>query len=112
MMPEQDGVNRQLLWRNLMTRMQLFDSNMMINAEHAAILTLQFPGENVRLFDAQPVKFQCGCSVSKMKNAIYTMGEKEANIVLRDKRDIVVTCEYCNHQYGFDKEAVAEIFEK
>lgn len=112
MMPEKAGIDRQPLWRNLMTHMQLFDQGMMNNTEHAALLTLQFPNENVRLFDAQPIQFRCSCTIEKMKSAIFTMGEAEANVILKNKREIVVTCEYCNHQYGFDKEAVVEIFKE
>ncbi|WP_423062416.1 Hsp33 family molecular chaperone HslO [Candidiatus Paracoxiella cheracis] len=54
--------------------------------------------------------FKCSCSLKKMENAIFTMGKKEADLILNTNPEIWVTCEYCNNQYGFDRNAVSSIF--
>ena len=77
---------------------------------NASFLAYYFPNETIRLFDARELVFQCGCNVEKMANAIFIMGQAEAHLILKEKSEIVVTCEYCNKHFAFDRAAVEEIF--
>ena len=56
------------------------------------------------------MRFGCTCSQSRSENAIRILGEAEAYEELRDKQQIVVTCEFCNSQYKFDRIDVTRIF--
>jgi len=64
----------------------------------------------LRLFQGLEVIFRCTCSLERSKNAIRLLGQYEAEQELMLKQNIVVTCEFCNREYIFDKVDVAVIF--
>ena len=109
-MPEMEAGARDMQWRSLMEQMSQFDTSAMLYSDNTPLLQMEFPEENIRVFDPKPIEFKCTCSISKMENVVKMLGQAEANLILKDKSEIVVTCEYCNHAYGFDKAAVESIF--
>ena len=68
--------------------------------------------EDVRLFHPVPVKFQCTCSKERSENALLLLGKDEVQQELNDKQQIVVTCEFCNREFNFDRVDVANLFKK
>ena len=54
--------------------------------------------------------FKCHCTVPRMENAIRTLGQDEAEQILRESQVIVVKCEYCNRDYSFNEDDVSQIF--
>lgn len=111
MMPENKELNHESSWNSLVEHVEKIDTRELFYDNNASFLQYYFPEESIRLFDSCGLQFQCGCTVEKMANAIYIMGEIEANLILKEKSEIVVTCEYCNHQYAFDREASDKIFQ-
>ena len=112
LMPEEKSADHQKSWELISKRVREINPSEIFYDNNASFLAYFFPDELIRLFDARELKFQCGCSVEKMENAIAVIGEAEANLIIKEKSEIVVTCEYCNHQYGFDRAAVEAIFRK
>ncbi|MCX7121522.1 MAG: Hsp33 family molecular chaperone HslO [Gammaproteobacteria bacterium] len=110
LLPEQENFERKTSWELITDRIKEINAGEIFYDNNASFLTYYFPEDDIRLFDARELKFQCGCSVEKMENAIYILGEAEANAVLKEKPEILVTCEYCNHEFGFDREKVEAIF--
>jgi len=66
--------------------------------------------EDLRLYDAKPIEFKCSCSQEKIDNAVYSLGETEANELLKEQGDISVDCEFCNTKYTMDSVDVKRIF--
>ncbi len=113
LMPEKtDGNAHKQSWNVIAKRVKAINAAELFYDNNASFLLHYFPDDAVRLFDARELKFVCGCSVDKMAGAIATLGEVEANEILKDKAEIVVTCEYCNHEFGFDRAKVEAIFRK
>lgn len=110
LMPEEKSVNHQKSWELILKRMKEINPTEIYYDNNASFLAYYFPDELIRLFDARELVFQCGCSIEKMENAIRVLGEAEANLIIKEKSEIVVTCEYCNHHYAFDRKAVEAIF--
>jgi len=111
LMPEKIDKNRQTSWKKLVKKVKSINAAEIFYDNNASFLTYYFPDELIRLFDARELIFRCGCSIEKMENAIRVMGQIEANLMLTEKAEIVVTCEYCNHHYAFDRSAVERIFQ-
>ena len=109
-MPEMDGKDREDQWRALMEQMMVFDTTAMLYSDNAPLLQMEFKKETIRVFEPKAIQFKCTCSTAKMENAVRMLGEQEASAVLQDKSEIVVTCEYCNAEYAFDKASVEHIF--
>jgi molecular chaperone Hsp33 len=68
-----------------------------------------FHEEKVRLFDAEPIEFDCSCSRLKIENALRTLGPKELDDIIVERGKIDVNCEFCNKHYQFDKIDVEQL---
>lgn len=110
-LPEMKGKERQEQWRALMEQMSQFDTTALLYSDNTPLLQMEFAEENIRVFEPKQVTFKCTCSISKMENAVRMLGQAEANLILKDKREIEVNCEYCNHHYAFDRVMVEQLFQ-
>ena len=61
-----------------------------------------FNEEHLRLFDAEPVAFQCACSKHRIERTLRAMGREELESILLEFGHIEVDCEFCNEHYHFD----------
>lgn len=91
----------------LAEQMQLDD---LLTLDYAKLLTQLYPEDPIRVFPAMPVMFHCTCTRKRGEDAIYVLGKEEAEAELKDKQTIIVTCDFCNKEYVFDRVDVAEIF--
>ncbi|MDV2857671.1 MULTISPECIES: Hsp33 family molecular chaperone HslO [Oceanimonas] len=66
--------------------------------------------EAVRVFDPQPVSFQCTCSKEKCEQALLQVGQHEAMELIEEKGKIEMHCDYCGHHYQFDGSDVQTLF--
>ncbi|MEI7843817.1 MAG: Hsp33 family molecular chaperone HslO [Gallionellaceae bacterium] len=58
--------------------------------------------EDIRLFEAQGVVFNCSCSRDNVARMLKMLGRQEVDEILAERGDIEVFCEFCNEQYLFD----------
>ncbi len=61
-----------------------------------------FHQEDIRLFDAKPVFFHCGCSRERVAAMLRLIGREEVKALLDGQAAIEVDCEFCNKRYVFD----------
>lgn len=66
--------------------------------------------EDLRLYEPQSVHFECSCSQQKIENTIYSLGEAEANEILKEQGSISIQCEFCHTHYELDKVDVKRLF--
>ncbi len=66
--------------------------------------------ENLRIYDAKPVRFECTCSQEKIENTVHSIGEEEANSIIEEQESISIDCDFCNTHYVLDSVDVARIF--
>lgn len=66
--------------------------------------------EDLRLYDATPIRFECSCSQQKVDNAVYSIGEVEAKGILKEQGSISIDCEFCNRNYVLDSVDVKRLF--
>lgn len=83
---------------------QLFEENFEL------LLKKLYPREDIRIFPAVDLSFNCSCSRRKGEEAILVLGKEEALAEIENKQTIVVTCDFCNDQYLFDKNDIDIIF--
>lgn len=91
-----DSWNRVNILANTMTDDELQ------NLAPETLLTRLFAEENIRLFDAKPTRFYCGCSKAKVGNMLRMLGVDEVNSILAERQKIEVNCDFCNKHYAFD----------
>ena len=80
------------------------------NLAPEALLTRLFSEENVRLFEAKPTQFRCGCSKAKVANMLRLLGVQEVESILAELGKIDVNCDFCNKKYAFDALNVSHAF--
>ncbi|ELV8726822.1 Hsp33 family molecular chaperone HslO [Vibrio fluvialis] len=66
--------------------------------------------EKVKVFEPQPVQFQCGCSRERSAAAIVTLSRDEVYEILAEEGFVALHCDYCGTTYSFDSAQVAELF--
>ena len=72
-----------------------------LDCEH--LLYRLFNEEKVRLFDAEPVEFQCSCSRPRIERTLRALGSEELEDILNEHGAIQVGCEFCSEHYLFDR---------
>lgn len=97
-------------WKHIMELTEKLDPEEMLHLDAEKLLKKLYPAEEVRLFSPVPVMFKCTCTRKRGEDAILLLGQKEAEEELASKKSIVVTCDFCNEEYIFDKVDVSAIF--
>lgn len=110
LLPDTDESTGMLAWEHVTQIANTLTSDELLQLEQTQILHRLFHQEQVRLYQEEPVDFNCRCNAKRMGNAILTLGQQEANEMLATQQAIVVTCEFCGNEYSFDRIDVANIF--
>lgn len=69
-----------------------------------------FHGEDIRLFDPQPVSFHCTCSRESVANMLRMVGRTEFDGVIAEHGSVEVRCDFCNQHYAFDAVDIEQVF--
>jgi molecular chaperone Hsp33 len=77
----------------------------------ATLLPALFPRDDLRVFPARAVRFECKCSPARAGNALRIAGRGEVEAALAQSGRVDVTCEYCGRQYAFDPAAARALFD-
>ncbi len=59
--------------------------------------------EEVRLFEPQPVSYQCSCSEEKCLTAIAQVAPAELKSIIEEQGCVTMTCDFCLTTYKFDE---------
>jgi len=74
------------------------------------ILNRLYHQEDVRIFEPQALSFVCGCSKERSGRAIISIGRQEAESIVEEQGQITMHCDYCNTEYLFAEQDIAELF--
>lgn len=108
---QEDSQQREAFWEYAVQLGQTVKEDELLSISNETLLYRLYNETDLRLFESRPTQFKCRCSVDKMKQVIKVIGEKEALELLKARKEIEVTCEFCNQHYGFDAIDVAVIFQ-
>lgn len=97
-------------WQRVIMLADTLSTEELLTENYPVLLNKLFHEDTIRVFPPHKVKFKCGCTKKKTRDAILTLGKEEAESVLAENNHIIVTCEFCNKEYIFDKVDVAKIF--
>lgn len=98
-------------WMHAQQHLDQLSAELLLNSQNEEILEPFRALGDIRLLDEQPVNFNCPCNIERMQDAVVTMGEQEVQTILEENQAVVVTCEYCNHEYGFSRSEIEQIFQ-
>jgi len=69
-----------------------------------------FHEEDVRIFEPQPVHFECSCSRERVGGMLRMLGLDEVRSILAEQGQVDVGCEFCNQRYVFDAVDAEQLF--
>lgn len=110
LLPKQTTRDRECFWEHAVKLGETLKEDELLHLDNETILKRLYHDQDIRLFPAQSIQFLCTCNKLRMENAIRILGQDEAQSILSQKQLIIVTCEFCNHQFSFDKIDIAAIF--
>lgn len=97
-------------WNRVNLLADTLEQDELFNKEAELLLRQVFSEEDVRVFDPEPLKFECGCSRERTAGLIAGIGYEEAIDILLKEGKIEITCEFCSSVNTFDSIDVEAIF--
>lgn len=74
------------------------------------LLQRLFHEEDIRLFEAQEVRFSCSCSRDSVAGMLRMLGHEEIHSIVEEQGRVEVHCEFCNRRYEFDPVDAEQVF--
>ncbi len=89
-------------WNRLTLLADTLSASELLQCDAATLLCRLFSEEDIRLFDAEPVRFQCDCSRERVDAILRALGADEVGEILEEQGQVEVRCEFCNATYRYD----------
>lgn len=96
-------------WEHLQVLANTLTADEMLTLDCETILHRLFHEEEIRLYDVEPVCFQCGCSRDKIATTLVALGRSELESILAEHGSIQVDCQFCGAHHAFDDADVERI---
>ncbi len=97
-------------WSRVTQLTETLHNDELLHLPTQELLHRLFNEEDVRLFEVQPIVFQCSCSRDNVAQMLRMLGAEEVDSILTERQLIEVLCEFCNQRYEFDKIDAAQMF--
>lgn len=98
-------------WQHLSVLFETLSSAEQLELSHNDQLYRLFHEQQLRLFDPQPMGFSCSCSRQRTESALISLGREEVVEISIEQGLIMITCEFCSHQYRFTAGDISELFD-
>lgn len=97
-------------WQRVALMADTITGDELYNNTPQELLSKVFSEDEVRLYDAEPVRFECNCSRDRTAGLIEGLGREEAMDIIEQEGQIEIICEFCNSKNVFDSIDVETIF--
>lgn len=90
------------LWEEATALLATLGPDELLACEPEELLRRLFGTHDLRLFDAETVRFACRCSRERVGAMLRALGQAEVQSILTEQGAVSVTCEFCQRPYSFD----------
>jgi molecular chaperone Hsp33 len=97
-------------WERIEMLANTITDHELLNLNAEEVIHRLFHEESVTLYDPQTVAFKCDCSRQKIESGLLTVGYEELLSVLEEKGSVDTHCDFCNHHYQFNAQAIEQLF--
>ena len=66
----------------------------------------------LELLETTPVEYRCYCSLDRVTSTLISLGKKELQEIVDDGETIHIGCQFCDTDYAFTTEQIADILKK
>ena len=106
-----DEAQRQQQWERVCALATTVKDAELLALDSADLLYRLFHEDPLRLFEPSTIRFQCSCSRERTRNALSALHPREILELLEDLGIITMECEFCNKEYRFERNDLADIVE-
>jgi molecular chaperone Hsp33 len=106
--PEMDEAAQEESWRTAVTLAQTLTDDELLDDTLAAeqLLYRLFHAEGVAADRPRPLSYGCRCNRARLHSILGTFSQDDLDHMAVDG-DIIMTCEFCNFDFHFAREALA-----
>lgn len=97
-------------WQRVALLLDTLTAEEFAHLDAADTLFRLFHEEEVRVFTAQPIRFQCTCSRERVEDMLRSLGQAEVEAALQEQEKIEITCDFCNASYTLDAVDIGQLF--
>ena len=106
-----DAEERAASWEHLRTLADTLTAEELLGLDSETLLHRLYHQEQLRLFEALPIRFRCSCSRERSARALISLGKEDAlQLVAEQGGSVSIDCQFCNHPYRFDEADIAQLF--
>ena len=106
-----DEAQRQQQWEHVCALGATVTATELLALDGEQLLYRLFHDDPVRLFEPCGARFHCSCSRERTRNALSTLRSTEILELLEDLGSITMDCEFCNQEYRFERDDLADLVE-
>lgn len=88
-------------WDHIEQLTQTITSDELLSLDQDVLLNRFYHQEDIRVYDPEPVAFNCSCSQERTAEALLSLGTSDLEELLMDGK-AEVKCQFCNHTFQFD----------
>lgn len=82
----------------------------LLHLENEQLLHRLYHQEQVRMYDAEPLKFSCSCSKERLSVALTQIGYEQCQDIIDEQQKIRADCQFCGQHYSFTQSDVNGLF--
>ena len=97
-------------WRRLGFIVDTLQGDEVFNSSNQALIQQLFPEDDVQLFDAKALRFECSCSLERSQQMLVSLGHEEVQKILQENPEIKIDCQFCHAQYKFGASEIESLF--
>jgi molecular chaperone Hsp33 len=107
---EAAGAGTQDLWEQATALLATLGRDELLTLDAEPLLRRLFGAHDLRLFAAEPVRFNCRCDRERVAALLRGLGRAEVDSILAEQGAVTVTCEFCRKPYRFDAVDATQLF--
>lgn len=106
-----DAEAREASWQHVVTLANTLTAEELLGLDNPTLLHRLYHEEQLRLFEPRTLQFRCSCSRERSANALVSLGQADAELLLSENAgSVVIDCQFCNERYAFDAADIAQLF--
>ncbi|MBV1787874.1 Hsp33 family molecular chaperone HslO [Marinobacterium sp. D7] len=98
-------------WQRIAMLASTLSDEELLTLDNETMLFRLFHEEQCRLYEPEPLQFNCDCTRSRSANALQMMTEEELLALAQEHGGVIeVSCHFCNQLYRFDSADIRALF--
>lgn len=110
-LPSENTEQDQDAWERAVSLAETLTDEELRTLDFEQLLHRLYHQEDVRIFDASPLQFNCTCSDERVKKALISMGKEELMSVIEERGSVESQCQFCNTLYRYNAAEVESMFD-